>query len=231
MKNLNRVIWGVLLIVFGLVLGLNSFGIAHINLFFDGWWTLFIIVPSVLGLFVPGDKTGDLIGLFIGILLLLGAQDLISFELIGKLIVPVILVLIGVMLIFNETVKANITKKVREVNPKDREEIIATFSSQKIDKSGEDFKAINLDAVFGSIDLNILKSKIKKEATIKSSSIFGSVHITVPKDVNVKMKSTPLFGSSYNFTEFKEENKNTIYIDAFCLFGSIEIRDEKELDD
>ena len=35
----------------GVIFGLNALEITDINIFFDGWWTLFIIVPCFIGLF------------------------------------------------------------------------------------------------------------------------------------------------------------------------------------
>ena len=46
MKNRKDILWGLLLIVVGIIWGINSLGIVKIDIFFDGWWTLFIIVPS-----------------------------------------------------------------------------------------------------------------------------------------------------------------------------------------
>ena len=76
------------------------FGIININMFFDGWWTLFIIVPTFIGLFKEKEKTGNLIGLIIGIALLLGCQKVLDFDIIWKLVLPVILVVVGISIIF-----------------------------------------------------------------------------------------------------------------------------------
>ena len=51
MKNISSVIWGIVLIVAGALFGLNALNITNIDIFFDGWWTLFIIVPCAVGLF------------------------------------------------------------------------------------------------------------------------------------------------------------------------------------
>ena len=58
MKKTGKIIWGVAFIVAGIVFALSAFGITHIELFFDGWWTLFIIVPCLVGLFTEGEKLG-----------------------------------------------------------------------------------------------------------------------------------------------------------------------------
>ena len=36
MSNLKNTLWGILLIVVGLIIGLNALGITNIDIFFDG---------------------------------------------------------------------------------------------------------------------------------------------------------------------------------------------------
>ena len=102
MKRFSNILWGVIFIVVGIIVALNLLGIADINIFFDGWWTLFIIVPCAVGLFSEKEKTGNIIGLVIGLVLLLGAQDVIDFSMIWKLMFPAILIIIGVSFIFKD---------------------------------------------------------------------------------------------------------------------------------
>ena len=91
MKNLRRAIWGIIFIAAAVVMILNSFEIINFNIFFDGWWTLFIIVPSFVGVIQDRKKGGALFGLCIGILLLLSSQNIITWELMGKIIFPIII--------------------------------------------------------------------------------------------------------------------------------------------
>ena len=85
MKQIRNSLWGLVFIILGLVVGLNALGITNINLFFKGWWTLFIIVPCFIDLFNNKDKVGNCIGLIFGILLLLSCYDLFSFDIVFKL--------------------------------------------------------------------------------------------------------------------------------------------------
>ena len=110
MNKISNSLWGLVLILLGLIIGLNALDITDINIFFDGWWTLFIIVPCFIGLFKNESKTGNIIGLIIGILLLLGSQNIINFALIWKLIVPIILIIIGLSFIFKDA----FNKKVKQ---------------------------------------------------------------------------------------------------------------------
>lgn len=123
MGKIKKYLWGIFFVLLGVIIGLNSLGITNVNIFFKGWWTLFIIVPCLIGLFDDEDKTGNLIGLLIGVVLLLGANSVISFELVGKLIIPAILVIIGLSILFKETIKSNITEKVSSASKNGLESI------------------------------------------------------------------------------------------------------------
>ena len=82
MKKAGSVLWGIVLIAAGVIWALNEFNITNISVFFDGWWTLFIIVPCAIGLFTEREKTGNIIGIAVGVFLLLCCQDILSFSML-----------------------------------------------------------------------------------------------------------------------------------------------------
>lgn len=126
MKKVNTVIIGILFIIVGVIIGLNSFGITNINIFFSGWWTLFIIIPAINGIISDDEKLGSIIWLIVGIILLLGCQDMISFDIIWKLMLPLILVFIGLSIMFGSK-----DKKLDTKNNKNRE-FCACFGGQTV---------------------------------------------------------------------------------------------------
>ena len=76
MKKFGNILWGLVFIVLGLILGLNAMGITDIDIFFRGWWTLFIIIPCFIGIFREREKIGNLIGCLVGVALLLCCQGI-----------------------------------------------------------------------------------------------------------------------------------------------------------
>ena len=44
MRKLANTLWGIVLVVIGVILTLNALEITNINIFFEGWWTLLIII-------------------------------------------------------------------------------------------------------------------------------------------------------------------------------------------
>lgn len=222
---MNKMLCGIVLIILGIIIGLNSLNITNINLFFNGWWTLFIIIPCIINLFnKKGKIQSNLIGLFIGILLLLICNNVIDIEIIAKLTIPVILVLIGINLIINNISANKITNKINKNMNNDIETITATFSEQKVTKENISFRSTILDSVFGSITLDLKESKIAKESIIKVSSIFSKIDIILPENVNVYVKATPIFGSVNNKKENSNQTTKDIYIEAFSLFGGVSIK-------
>ena len=111
--RINNLLWGLVFIIFGLILGLNVLEITNTNLFFKGWWTLFIIIPCFIDLFKTGDKTANITGLIIGICFLLSSNDIINFQLIFKLFIPFIFVMIGLSFIFKDAVNNKIKKEIK----------------------------------------------------------------------------------------------------------------------
>ena len=225
MKNYKSIIWGSILILVGLILALNEFGLTNINIFFKGWWTLFIIIPSFINLFVDKDKTGSLIGVLIGVLLLLSIRNIIDLNILWKLIIPIILVCIGFSLISKNMFDKNVSKKIKELNSKNNNDgYCSTFSSQKINID-EEFMGTNLDAIFGGIELDLRNSNIKKDVVINTTAIFGGIDIFVPDNVKVKIKSTSIFGGVSDKKNNKSSDKSpVIYVNATCLFGGVDIK-------
>lgn len=226
MKEFKNLLWGLIFIVIGLIIGLNALEITNINIFFKGWWTLFIIIPCFIALLNEKDKTGNLIGLLIGTTLLLAAQNIIDFEMIWKLVFPGILVAIGISFIFKEYFSKEVNKKIKKLNEKKLEnEYFATFSSQDLVYNEEKFNGADLSAVFGAVKIDLRRAIIDSDVVINTSSVFGGTEILVPDDINIKIKSTPIFGGVSDKSNNKSNLKaHTIYINATCVFGGVEIR-------
>ncbi|MDO4375596.1 MAG: LiaF-related protein [bacterium] len=220
MKNCKNIILGIILILIGVWFGLYTTGVVKVNLLFDGWWTLFIIIPSFFGLFNEEGKTGPLIGLAVGVLLLLSCQDIINFDIVLKLIVPCVLVATGLSIIFKGKIK---NKNIENVKAVGGTNYSATFSGQNLDFSKEEFTGTKLDAVFGGIKCDLRNAIINDDVVIEASAIFGGITILVPKEVNVKITSTSIFGGVEGKSKMDKPGK-TIYINATCLFGGVEVK-------
>ncbi len=227
MKKVESILWGIVFIVLGLIIAGNVLGITNIKIFFNGWWTLFIIIPCFIGLFKNNRRTGNIIGLIIGVALLLACQGILRFDLVWKLLFPGILIIIGISFIFRDTIGGKISKEIKELNKNRNEtnEYCATFSEQNVKFDDDKFTGVDLTAVFGGVKCDIRKAIIEEDQVINATSIFGGIEIYVPENVKVKIKSTPIFGGVSDKASYsKNEQSNIIYINATCIFGGVEVK-------
>ncbi len=225
MGKVSNILWGLALVIGGVVLALNALDITNINIFFDGWWTLFIIVPSFIGLFSKREKTGNLVSIAIGVFLLLCCQDILSFAMLWKLLVPAIIVLIGLKMVFTGLFGNKANEILRKMNLEGRNPKVfsATFSGCDLNYDGEVFEGAEFNAVFGGINCDLRNAVIEKDCAISVSAIFGGIDVLVPDGINVKVNANSIFGIVSNNTSV-HRNAPTIYISGTCMFGGVEIK-------
>lgn len=227
MKKFSNILWGLLFIALGVIIGLNSFGITDINLFFDGWWTLLIIIPCTIELFRSRDKTGNLIGIAVGVALLLACQEILTFDMLWKLMLPTILVIIGLSLVFKDAIfgkkSASFKRGSDKVGQEDTH--FAAFGSKNIKYDGQVFYGNDLTAVFGGITCDLRNATIEEDVIINANATFGGIDILVPDGINVETKSTAIFGgvSDKRRTD-GTPSAPTVYVSGMCLFGGVDIK-------
>ncbi len=227
MKRRSGIIWGALLVLFGVFFALRSLGLIELNIFFDGWWTLILIVPGVVGLFTEREKFGNIVCIAIGAVLLLSCQGIVDFEIIGKLFVPTVIAGIGARMIYN-SVRGKEAEKIIEDMKENGDEprsANAAFSGCNMNFSGEVFRGCELTATFGGVKCDLREAILTADAAIKATAIFGGIDIIVPEGVNVKVSSNSIFGGVSNKSETASlPDAPTIYINALCMFGGVEIK-------
>lgn len=225
MKNLKKIIWGALLIAAAVLLVLDSFGQLEFELFFEGWWTLFIIVPSIAGIFEKRNKTDSLVGLGIGVVFLLCSQGVIEWSMVWKFILPIVLAAIGIKFIVSSCKPKKSEKIAYEIkmDGKNAQRAVAIFSGTDLDFDNVVFEGAELVAVFGGIDCDLRGAIIDKDCSIKVACVFGGVDIKIPDNVKVVNNIPSMFGG----TEVYKNNHNathTLYIDGACVFGGVDIK-------
>ncbi len=93
---------GITLILLGLIMLLNVLGITNISIFFAGWWTLFIIIPSLFGIINERKKSYYVFSFILGIILLAASQDIISWLNVWIYIIIDLLLVKGTSLVLNK---------------------------------------------------------------------------------------------------------------------------------
>lgn len=224
MRNkVSNVLWGAAFILGGVAIAGNVLELWNFSLFFDGWWTLFIIIPSLISIFQNGPRTTPLVFLAVGIMFLLSAQGLFDWGLLMKLLVPIILVIIGLQLLFRGAFERKATVPPHEAGK--IPEYSAIFSGNEVNYGCEEFYGASLTGVFGGVNLNLKSAIITQDVVINAVAVFGGCDILVPPNVKVKVSSVPIFGGTSNkVPPVAVADAPTVYVNATCLFGGVDIK-------
>lgn len=227
MKKLNGVLWGLVLVALGVVLALNAFDVIAVDLLFSGWWTLFIIVPSAISLITEKNRCGSLICLVVGVFLLLCCQNVLQFAYIWKLLVPGVIAFIGIRLIIGSLFSKNKQEIVRlnQAGGRHIKNCAAVFSGKELRFAGETFEGATLTAVFGGLECDLRGAEITGDCVVNATAVFGGIDVFVPEGVTVKTHSTAMFGGvGEKQQQLPVAGAPTLYINATCLFGGVEIK-------
>lgn len=224
MRDIKKIVIGAVVLAAGVLFALNALNVTDFDIFFPGWWTLFIIIPSGIGLITDKDKTGSAIGLAVGVVLLLWQLDVLNLTLVWKLIVVAILVAVGIKLIVGGTKKSDSNDGVSVNISVDAPSGCAIFGGKEMNFDGQVFEGTELTAVFGGVDCDLSGAIIKKDCKIKATAIFGGVDIILPKGVNVSVSSTSIFGGTDDAYVREPTSEVTVYIETVSVFGGVDIK-------
>lgn len=222
-KSTVSVIAGLLIVGIGVFYAGSVLGYWDFKISFDGWWTLFIILPCLLSMGTSGINLFNAIGAGVGILLLLNAQEVLANNLGAKLIAPYVVVVVGLSLVLRKPImlKHNGNTGLYAANSGDN--YFAVFGGNTPRFEGVDFRGANAYAIFGGVNFKLQQSVIKRDCTICVYSIFGGTSIYLPSNVRVLVHSTPVFGSLSNKFTSAEGAAPTVYIRSISVFGSTEV--------
>ena len=199
---------GIILVIIGIGYVGNFFDVWDFEIFFPGWWTLFIIIPSLLKLLRAGFKPIYLITLGTGVIILLAKLGVLPAQL-SDLIVPI-------LLIFRGKLNGDIASGESQT---------AIFSGRTPNYNGKRFDGVYATAIFGGVDLKLTEAEIVDNAAIDIICLFGGVDIKLPANVNVEVSAASMFGGvSEPKNRSFSENNPTVYVNAFCLFGGVSIK-------
>ena len=229
-KHQNAKLLGFVLIMIGIGLAGQVFGIWSLHIF-RGWWTLFIIVPSIISILEKGVHSGNVTALVIGAVLLLSTQDILGWDLIGRMVFPGILVAAGIALLIKYNSRngyADPSSAYRQsFSALSEEEQSAVhhaviFSERNIVYPNKEYQGASLSVSFGKITFDLTNAAFAGDRNLFVNAMFGNVLLVVPAGVNVIAGSSPVFGSIKNNTVYSE-GAPCIRVDVSCIFATMTI--------
>jgi predicted membrane protein len=181
------------------------------------YWPLLLIYKAIKEFYEHNNwSSGNYILLGIGVIFLgknLGFLEFLKFSYIW----PTIIIIVGFNMLQS--------KGSDSISKTDDFSTTAIFSGVEMRNTSKDFQKASILALFGGcdVDLKLAEMTSKDFSEIDVTVLFGGAEILVPKDWNVEVKGMPLLGGIGNDTYFSESNKKTLVINAFVMFGGLDI--------
>lgn len=236
--RIGKIIWGLTIIAAGVLVLLGVLGYFDPRDFFSTWWPMILIIPCGYAFLFEGFGGGSLIGLVIGGMFLLKNLGYIDEKLAGKLIFPVALILVGILVVirsftrdrgyrhvYGKTYGPEGDKRDSMGNP--IPEYVAVFGGRTERFAGMPFYGAKLEAVFGSVNLDLDGAMITGNCMIEANATFGGVNIVAPRGVKVQVHSSGMFGgtnkSASLWNQNVPEDAPVIEIYSTSIFGGVKI--------
>ena len=230
MKQAFKIIFALALIAAGVLWILSITGVLTIEFSTKGWWALFVIIPCLFGLFTDKDKVGPCIGIGVGVLLLLAAREVITWNMMWQIALALMIIGFGVqMLLFKSCHhqhqgvcdQQTITRDGKEIR-----RIESSFGKQSLSFNGEKFEGADVQTSFGGLILNLKGAEIANGAFIDLNVGFSGVTIIVPEGLAVQTTVSSGFGGITDNRRTKvSTGEPVLYITGKVGFGGVEIKD------
>jgi predicted membrane protein len=229
MKQATKLVLALALIAAGVLWILTITNVLTITFSTKGWWALFVIVPSFFGLINDKDKVGPCFGIGVGVLLLLAARGVITWNMMWQIALALMVIGFGVKLLFFKSF-CHGQCEVRDLktisrNGKNIRRIESAFGKQQISFAGETFEGAEVQSSFGGLTLDLNGAVIPDDAFIELSVGFSGVVIIVPENLAVEVSVSSGFGGVNDNRRFKPSTGSPrIILTGSVGFGGVEIR-------
>jgi predicted membrane protein len=190
------------------------------NIFFSGWWTLLIIVPSLGNLLFQSNKGISLYTLTAGVLFMLTTNNILPLNKCFTILGCLAIIFIGINIVIS-------TIKVPELKPNNAKKVpfyYVLFGSTE-EKIVTKFNGGYTKLICGYLNLDLRNAKLEKNTKIKVLSVLGETEILLPDNVEVITSNTNILGGTENLLQQQKNKKtNKIYIESISILGNTKIR-------
>ena len=214
----KKIMFGITIILLGVLLLLNNFGINTLSWSFSVIWPIFVFALGI-GEMIDNRRLNITSVILIVLGLYFYNLDIITIS-FWSVVMPILLILIGIVIILPYKKPDFVVNKKSDAN------LCSVFSGITNVCESDDFQKADITAIFGGAELDLRKASTKGKAICNSVVVFGGVDIRLPEGWKINTDGvTCIFGGVEDSRKFDNEKaKNTLYITGTVIFGGIEIK-------
>ena len=219
-----QVMFGLLIIVMGVLFTLDNLGITDAEQYLR-YWPAGLIAIGLLKLAQSRDGMGGAFGGFIfalsGTWLLLEQTEVVRLSFWD--LWPVLLVMFGGYLVW----QGYSGRQLRAASGDSNSVVsgLAVLGGVARGNNSRAFRGGNLTAVMGGCELDLRQAAIHGEAALDVFAMWGGIEIRVPEDWTVVGRVTPLLGGFDDKTRPPQgASAHRLVIRGFAIMGGIEVK-------
>jgi len=227
----KRIMFGIILIIIGGIFLLSTLNVIDFhasNIIFSFPFILFIVGILIM---INSNKKA-LGGIFAGVgLVWLLPRIFPEINYGPGLIIPILLICLGIYMILRHSQKKNEDGVVisDEKIKKDVVDDVSIFGGGNKVVTSDNFRGGSITAIFGGSEIDLTNCKLAEGANILDIvAIFGGTTIIVPKEWNVQLNVTPLFGGFSNksskMPNVEIDKSRTLVVKGIAIFGGGEVK-------
>jgi hypothetical protein len=227
-SRVTAVAVGLALIGVGVVFSGNTLGWWDVDVFFTGWWTLFLIVPALVSIVASGPNVANALLLVLGITLYLDQAGLLGDASAWSIFVPVGLLVLGVAVLLKAFRGPRLPRDAAGKTVRPGEDLTAVFGGSEAVYTNLPFTGVRTTALFGGVDLDLRGAVITEDVLIDATSVFGGTDVIVSPGTKVELTSVGIFGGSENNagTAPPDAPGPVVHIRSTAIFGGLEVKTE-----
>jgi predicted membrane protein len=222
-RPFSRMILGLGVMLLGLALVLDNFGLFSVRFIFRLWPLIFVAVGLMRlsqSLRHGGRPEGHVLTLVgIGLLLinlgLLGFRQAFAFFLLG----------VGGFIVYRAS-RGNRPLPELDGEPSQRVDAFALLGGvQRVSRATE-FRGGNASAVLGGCDIDLREAAMTEGTTavLDTIAMMGGIEIRVPEDWSVESRGMAVLGGFEDKTRRPLDDRRKLVITGLALMGGVEIK-------
>jgi hypothetical protein len=216
-RDRGRILWGLVLLALGGILLADQLGTAvDAGSVIAGWWPTVIIAAGLLRLLdQPPDRTGALVLVAIGGVLLLWRQGLLDLA----IVLPAALIAGGLWVLLRRPRGGSAV--VAGSQPL---ELLAVLAGRDVRVSGDSFAGGEATAVLGGLELDLRGALLDGEgAKLELVAVLGGVDVKLPTGWDVRISGTSILGGTDDRTLPAVAGAPRLDIAATSVLGGVTV--------
>jgi len=223
-RPLGRLVLGIIVMVLGLTLALDNFGLFHVRNIFR-LWPLVLVAVGLTRLQQSvrhGGRPEGYVMALVGTGLLLMNFGLLSF----RQVLAFLLLTVGAVIVFRAWRQGNQPLPDALSDASQRMDAFALLGGVHRVSRATEFRGGSASAALGGCDIDLREASMPDggSAVLDTLAIMGGIEVRVPEDWSVETRGMAVLGGFEDKTRRPLDDRKKLVITGLAVMGGVEVK-------